>query len=61
MKYDTAGNPIYERIIPNCDCGLTGGCANCNPMLIGLIIFDKETLDKEKDSLFISPRFQIII
>ena len=30
MKYDTAGNPIYEPI-QNCDCGLTGGCEKCNP------------------------------
>ena len=32
MSYDTVGNPIYE-IIPNCDCGLTGGCEKCNPFL----------------------------
>ena len=32
MKYDTAGNPIIE-IIPNCSCGLTGGCEKCNPFL----------------------------
>ena len=32
MKYDTAGNPIIE-IIPNCSCGLTGGCEKCNPSL----------------------------
>ena len=32
MRYDTAGNPIYEPI-PNCDCGLTGGCEKCNPYL----------------------------
>lgn len=29
MKYDTAGNPIFERIA-NCSCGLTGGCEMCN-------------------------------
>jgi len=28
MKYDTAGQPIYEPI-QNCDCGLTGGCEKC--------------------------------
>jgi len=30
MKYDTAGNIIYE-LIQNCECGLTGGCEKCNP------------------------------
>jgi len=30
MKNDTAGNKI-EEIIPNCNCGLTGGCKKCNP------------------------------
>jgi len=25
---DTAGNEMY-RLIPNCDCGLTGGCEKC--------------------------------
>ena len=29
MKYDTAGNQIYEPLF-NCDCGLTGGCEKCN-------------------------------
>ena len=28
MKYDTAGQPIYEPI-QNCNCGLTGGCLKC--------------------------------
>lgn len=32
MKIDTAGNKIIE-MIPNCDCGLTGGCKKCNPLL----------------------------
>ena len=32
MKYDTAGNKI-EEMMPNCDCGLTGGCQKCNPSL----------------------------
>ena len=32
MKYDTAGN-IIQELIPNCDCGLTGGCEKCNPEL----------------------------
>ena len=32
MRYDTAGNKI-EEMIPNCDCGLTGGCEKCNPNL----------------------------
>ena len=31
MNYDTAGNKIYEPI-QNCDCGLTRGCKNCNPL-----------------------------
>ncbi len=42
MKYDTAGNKIYEPI-GNCDCGFTGGCQKCNPLpsFIGCIT-DKE-------------------
>jgi len=32
MRYDTAGNPLYENRVP-CDCGLTAGCKKCNPML----------------------------
>lgn len=27
---DTAGNVTYT--IPNCDCGLTGGCEKCQPI-----------------------------
>ena len=30
MNYDTLGNIIME-IFPYCDCGLTGGCEECNP------------------------------
>jgi hypothetical protein len=33
MKYDTAGNPIFEP--PRCDCGLTGGCEKCRPKIFG--------------------------
>lgn len=29
---DTAGNVTYT--IPNCDCGLTGGCEKCQPICI---------------------------
>ena len=29
---NTAGNEI-PKILPNCDCGLTGGCKKCNPYL----------------------------
>lgn len=29
---DTAGNVTYT--IPNCDCGLTGGCWKCQPIHI---------------------------
>lgn len=29
---DTAGNVTYT--IPNCDCGLTGGCEKCRPIHI---------------------------
>ena len=32
MKHDTAGNQIIEPLA-NCDCGLTGGCGKCNPIL----------------------------
>ena len=33
MRYDTAGNKIYD-LISNCDCGLTGGCERCNLLLM---------------------------
>ena len=33
MKYDTAGNKIIEPMA-NCNCGLTGGCKKCNPLLL---------------------------
>lgn len=29
---DTVGNVTYT--IPNCDCGLTGGCDKCQPLCI---------------------------
>jgi len=29
---DTAGNVTYT--IPNCDCGLTGGCEKCKPLIM---------------------------
>lgn len=29
---DTAGNVTYT--IPDCDCGLTGGCEKCQPIHI---------------------------
>jgi len=29
---DTVGNVTYT--IPNCDCGLTGGCEKCQPIHI---------------------------
>ena len=29
---DTVGNVTYT--IPNCDCGLTGGCEKCQPINI---------------------------
>jgi hypothetical protein len=44
MKYDTAGNVIYEPI-QNCNCGLTGGCNLCRPSFIGSIT------DKEADKM----------
>lgn len=54
MNYDTAGRPIRE--ISMCDCGLTGGCKKCNPMLFeGFVLPErltnpkrgKEELDKQ--------------
>ncbi len=33
---DTAGNVTYT--IPNCDCGLTGGCWKCQPLHIPFIV-----------------------
>ncbi len=32
MEHDTAGNPIRLPLY-NCECGLTGGCEICNPIL----------------------------
>ena len=43
MRYDTAGN-IIEEMIPNCDCGLTGGCEKCNPFLRKRYFYKKWTL-----------------
>lgn len=31
---DTAGNATYT--IPNCDCGLTGGCDKCQPIKLAM-------------------------
>ncbi len=38
-EYDTLGNPILLPLY-NCECGLTGGCENCNPIL-STNVFDK--------------------
>lgn len=51
MKYDTAGQLIYEPIY-NCNCGSTGGCKNCRPQshldnFIG-IITDEEAKEMKK-------------
>ena len=46
MKYDTAGRRIYE-LVPNCNCGLTGGCRYCRPSFIGCID-DEEANDMKK-------------
>ena len=42
MRYDTAGNKIWEPI--SCDCGLTGGCEKCNPPL-----FTKENQELRRE------------
>ena len=41
MKYDTAGNEIYEPI-ENCNCGLTGGCKRCNNWGLKMSELEKE-------------------
>ena len=46
MKYDTAGNIIYE-LMQNCECGLTGGCEKCNPFWDGKMT----ELEKEQQKL----------
>jgi len=57
MKYDTAGN-IIQELIPNCDCGLTGGCEKCNPhdSFIGSIT-DKEAKEMKKKLAAFKKRF----
>ncbi len=48
MITDTAGNKIYEPI-QNCSCGLTGGCANCNPTLYPKYANKNEEIEFERD------------
>ena len=57
MEYDTAGNKIHEPI-QNCDCGLTGGCEKCNPLLsfIGSIT-DEEAKEMKKKVTDFKERF----
>lgn len=59
MKVDTAGN-IIQEMIPNCDCGLTGGCKKCNPFLresfIGCIT-DEEASEMKKKLADYKKRF----
>src|SRR3990167_10780553 len=52
MKYDTAGNRIYEPI-QNCGCELTGGCEKCQ---IGKwkVKFDND-LEERNKRLFSQP------
>jgi len=55
MKQNTSGNLIYE-MIPNCHCGLTSGCENCNPTslkYIGVPFFQK--INKEKWTTPLTP------
>lgn len=33
MQYETTGGDIIITI-PNCDCGLTGGCEKCQPIIL---------------------------
>ena len=33
MRYKTTGGDIIITI-PNCDCGLTGGCIKCQPIIL---------------------------
>ena len=48
MRIDTTGNRINE-MVPNCDCGLTGGCKKCQPLpsFIGSIT-DEEAIEMKK-------------
>ncbi len=52
MEIDTAGNQIY-RLLGNCDCGLTGGCKNCNPNNKKYNLVDRILLDM----LYSSPKY----
>ena len=38
MKYDTAGNKIYE-MTSSCNCGLTCGCKQCNPQMFEMVLY----------------------
>ena len=47
MKYNTAGNKIYEPIY-TCNCGLTGGCNYCRPSFVGCINNEEADIMKRK-------------
>lgn len=40
-RIETTGGDVYYTI-PNCDCGLTGGCEKCQPLKVF----------KEKESIY---------
>jgi len=50
MNRDTSGNKYIERL-PNCNCGLTGGCGKCNPMMCGIWELKPFILQSGKDIL----------
>ena len=45
---DTTGNEI-PKILPNCDCGLTGGCEKCNPYLSDMAELKKWRREFDED------------
>ena len=55
---DTIGNATYT--IPNCDCGLTGGCDNCQPLRLAMQyrIFGGEVFIYPEPELPIPPALE---
>ena len=64
MKYNTAGQLIYEPI-QNCDCGLTGGCEKCHPWVFCIsqingfigMLDDEEAKEMKKKLIDYKKRF----
>ena len=63
MQYETTGGDIIITI-PNCDCGLTGGCEKCQPIIISknptIITFLSQPLPQVKMRVIDNELFQVI-